>query len=950
MSLSYISLLFFMCAYFAPAWSQSAGVEALSVEDQEILVEVAKDGSYKVTEKTTLSALDDAGREKLALQRLTVDLSVPGSELLEAGVVNGHESKLVDLATIRRPASGEAGPIEIPFGELEPESLTWTKTRRAGKAGPGGLFNMDFIYGFLRLEKKGEVRIVSETPLYFQANDPRKILAIDGENGGFELKIRLTEPVLSVGAETLRVSTPSELKRETPRVQVSNVRDWEGFARKIGSTLPGQELPPELEKEADKLRKLETARARAEKGLQWIGETFNVLKTSQPETGVKEALAAKEGDVRSLALVAQSLLKASGVECDLVLVGVFPEHDARRYLHEPINGKDPLPSANYFNHWAVRYRDADKWVTVDPARGLASAEFSPYYFNHAWAISLGAKPEPYRIELPSEGYGSAAINTVLTRNGEGEYGGQTQAEFRGELANFLRDVFFKEGENALRGYLEAFASVTKHRGFTYRKLDFFDRSAKNLRVELTFATQEPKGGPDRHLIMPPHYLPIYSRPAAGLRFPAFPMEIVETTFVKDAFVAEEEKFDCSVLGPLVTLWRQVENKDGEVAVRDHLTIPSTPVPGENEDDQARLSLHASRLSQCAKDASLIVSKRSKKQRSFDDRAANITEGSLTVQLRKTNLALSQTPQDADLWRERGRLLQQLGQISGKLYLLEHLREAELAFKKAMALKPGDPANMGEFGLNALYQGELGKAIEALHKLSALENKSYIALLLGGLVSKRTEKLEIAVSYFASAAVQAYSDEEKYNALSEQAETLCRKLQRCSEALPVHDKILLLRPKQAGRIHAAAQAYARAGNLERAVELERKAAEIKNSVAIRDELIKDLVELADTRKDRAINGTAADFRQVLNPLREAYKLDGKNTRVLSAMIDAYAARAEAKREPEALNRARRFLNELKEAAPEDDAAALLQGQNIEMISKALEVEPKDGDTREPSSDP
>jgi tetratricopeptide (TPR) repeat protein len=938
------------------AWAQLNGnADETAVEDQDIEVRVAKDGRYTVIEKTVLGAESEAGRAQLRRQKFSFDPTLSDIEVLEAGVRVGDDNRDVPLASVQRKANGALASVEIPFGEVPSDAVVWWKLKRTAKVAPAGFFSMDFVFGILRLEKKGEIRVISENPLYFQVNDPHQILAVQSTpvDAGYEVRIRLTEPVLSVASETLRVATEDELRADTPRVQVSNAGSWADIVTAVRhrqEEVSAAPLPPPLADLAKGIKDLPSSRAKVEKVLLWLGENISAragtLFPSAPPRDLNVVVKSRTADSREAAFLAWTVLRQAGVDAEPVFVGSFSEQDRLRFLHSPIDEKSPLPSVNYFNRMAVSYREGGKAIVVDPVRGLAEAVRPPYYFNRMLALDLGAKAgEPYQIRVPAGGgYAEVVARTEMSRQSDGEYRAQARVEFRGEMANFLRDVYFREGEAGLRNYLEAFASVSRHRGFTYRKLDYFDRRSKNLRVEMSFATLEPSGGGRRTLVMPPHYMPFYSRPGAGLNFTAIPVRIDEVTTVKGAFVAEEEKYDCTVFGPLANVQRRVSNLDGAVSIRDLVTVPAAPAPGLDDDDQSRLAMHATHLSACAQTGKIVVVRQGKGQKSFADgldleHPYVLSEATLhdpdawAGELRKIDAYLAAGANDG-LWRERGRLLQQMGQVSGDVYILEHLAEAENNFKHAMDLNPQAAANVAEWGINALYQNDLGKALEAFNRSSALDAKSFPSLFLGGLVSRHTRKLDLAAGYFASAASVAIDKEDKIRALVQQAEVLCGDLQRCPASLAVHAKILELEPKSAEHLHQAAQAYSRAAQLEKAVELERLALAQDDSPMIRDELLRMLVALSENSKKSAVQGSEADFNALQKNLKAAYELDKSNPRVLALLVETNVARAEALFDKAPLTAARQYLAELRAISEDDTTDYDLQAHALEVVSQSL----------------
>ncbi len=261
-----VAILTLLLAQGASAEESKNQADSTAVDNQEIMVEVKSDASYVTTEKTYFNVLTEQGRKDLATQKVVYDPAVVGVEIIEAGVQDGvvHREVPLDLVKKSERLSGKADEppliqLEIPFGELQVGAVTWLKVKRTPcKRETSGIFNMDFVYGFLKFEKKGEIQIVSERPLYFQVNDPEHILQIESKNllERFEIRIRLMKPVLSVGAETLRVATQEELRAETPRVQVSSVESWNEFAQrnlKFYQSRLEPPLPKDLQKVAKEL-------------------------------------------------------------------------------------------------------------------------------------------------------------------------------------------------------------------------------------------------------------------------------------------------------------------------------------------------------------------------------------------------------------------------------------------------------------------------------------------------------------------------------------------------------------------------------------------------------------------------------------------------------------------------------------------------------------------------
>jgi tetratricopeptide (TPR) repeat protein len=294
-------------------------------------------------------------------------------------------------------------------------------------------------------------------------------------------------------------------------------------------------------------------------------------------------------------------------------------------------------------------------------------------------------------------------------------------------------------------------------------------------------------------------------------------------------------------------------------------------------------LHNRQIDDCLNRSEIAVVKPGFEQKKFDETGKST--GTLSAELRRLDGLLRASPGNDSMWRMRGRVLRQMGHVSGDVYIDEYLREAEKSFQKAIEINPKASANYGQLGINYLYQNNLQKSLETFHRSVALDHRSFEALQLGGLLSKRTSKSELAVSYFASAATRAETAEEKFWALNEQATLLCEQLSRCDEALRVQEKILKIDPKTAGHVHAAAMAYAKAGRWDRAIELEREALKGGDFPAARLELLKDLLIASESR---IATGKPEQMRIASDFLVEALRLDPKNERVLSLLTQTTKA--------------------------------------------------------------
>lgn len=856
----------------ASAQADLALPQVASVERREISGEVSGDGNYTVTEKVYLSLRNTGDKFVMRVPCETHDC-----DIVEAGEQSGAAREL-PLSVVRKPHAGGPDEFEIPFSRLKPDALVWYELRRSSRnAGSGKLlplFSMDVIYGFLRLEKAGHLRLVSDKPLFYEAHDPGHVLKVEQHPLGkrYEIRIELTQPVQSASEASLDLMNEADLLNETTRVQISSSRDWKAFEKAAAEEFRVDgPLPTVFEQEVHDLQAIADTRSRIEHLFSWLAENLTFVGPGGLHTAprpLSQIASDMRGDDKDVALVTLAILKSLGISAEPVFMGAASMRDRACVFHTPVLQTSALPAFSYFTQAAVRVNVNDQWTTVDPTRGLADVSRPPYYFLKQWKLTLGPHYEPMsRLEIQDPAYGKVLIHGEITPKKGSGYTVRERVGLQGEWANILKFVYLQRGEADFSKYMEALTGVDHLSGFTYQKVDFVDRRAGPLNVELVYDVAST-------VSLKPPYLPAFSRPSEGVYFPKFPMQAHETVVADDAFIDHEELYDCTVRGPRADIDRRIENREKFSLIRSHVEIP---VESVSESDAA-LSLHIKQLSACMDDSEMALHKPGASEQPSVD-SGTVAGSSLSVELRKLDAYLKTNPNDDSAWRTRGRILRQMGHVGGEVYIDGFLAEAEKSFKKAVELNPKESANYGQLGINYLFRGNLTKSLETFMRSVALDHRSFEALQLGGLISKRTGKNELAVSYFASAAARAAGSEDKAWALTEEADLMCEQLHRCKDALKVEDKLVAIQPPAPWRLHNAALAYAQQSLWDKAISLERDAMKTGDFPEAKLELLKDLLSASEAR---IATGSSDQIQAAAGLLNEALKLDPRNKRTLSLL--------------------------------------------------------------------
>jgi hypothetical protein len=190
----------------------------------------------------------------------------------------------------------------------------------------------------------------------------------------------------------------------------------------------------------------------------------------------------------------------------------------------------------------------------------------------------------------------------LNRKPDGQFAGESRVEISGELANFIKSVYFQAGEGKATEILKKLTPVDAET-VVLKDLDALTRASTPITYKLTYSAAKNRETEKNSVVVDLHYL-------ARSRFPGIPTEIEQHITFHDSFLVEEEKYDCLVRGPYVNVDRRITNNETTAVLHDKVVINSV-TEGNKANGDLKLSsdMNLRGLMDC-EDVTLTLSARS----------------------------------------------------------------------------------------------------------------------------------------------------------------------------------------------------------------------------------------------------------------------------------------------------------------------------------------------------
>ncbi|MBL7557370.1 MAG: hypothetical protein JNM24_16195 [Bdellovibrionaceae bacterium] len=189
--------------------------------------------------------------------------------------------------------------------------------------------------------------------------------------------------------------------------------------------------------------------------------------------------------------------------------------------------------------------------------------------------------------------------------------------------------------------------------------------------------------------------------------------------------------------------------------------------------------------------------------------------------------------------------------------------------------------------------------------------NFSVLQLGGDLSKKQNHLENALGYYRAAEVAAGDNSfQKKVALGEQIKLLCGRINKCTDAVPSIEKLLIVDGNHPWTLNNMAVWYKEMGNNMKAIELLRKALAITSFGAAKTNLVSSIVAEARLRMKNRQPSSVNEDKKIEDLLVEAYKQNPRDFELLHIFVEYHLELA--KQKPDAIKLAKNYLDEMKTA--------------------------------------
>jgi len=298
----------------------------------------------------------------------------------------------------------------------------------------------------------------------------------------------------------------------------------------------------------------------------------------------------------------------------------------------------------------------------------------------------------------------------------------------------------------------------------------------------------------------------------------------------------------------------------------------------------------------------------------DDACAPGTDA-MASQLLRHKLLCEMHPRDATAFRRFGESLAAFGRHE----------EAAAAFRRALALKPDDPAILNQLGMAHVRLGQHRRAIDIFKDLLRIAPKYAVAHYNFGLCLLGMNLVEEAIGMLEAAVALSPKSE----AMRVELAAAYRRAGRPEKALAEYSAARELNPRNFAILERMAEIHEELGDLEEAMNLCSSAAELGRNHPSRDAILENLKRLSRIRRKSSHGGgrtseaDAPNYLDFLNAplesdeparpgdlvtrLGESIRRDADDYAVLEEMAAALEARGDLAR---ALEVTRRLVTLLK----------------------------------------
>lgn len=376
-----LASLFVLWGSFSQArWMLPAETDVILLS-QKTKIQVRENGSSVIETTKRIKIMNEKGRLEWGTWRFNYTPKNEKYEILNAQTTIGGVTYKVDKSdivdspvTATESGFDESRQIVVPFSQFQVGAVVQITSRQEiFRPFLVNHFSDRYFFGDYNLQEKGEVEIVSERKIYFQLNDPLKVLSFsekeDPKAKKFNYVVRLKKPVVRrVFEENDSVVSDENLIW----FAFSTAKDYaEMFSNVSGryKTILEQPLPAKFEsivKDAKKMKnpvdQVNFVLASIADRVRYMGDWRSVDGAMVPRA-LETIASTRFGDCKDLSILTTKILRLIGLKADVALI-----FRGKSYFH--------MPKVAFigFNHAIATVDLGERRLWVDPTNFQAFAE------------------------------------------------------------------------------------------------------------------------------------------------------------------------------------------------------------------------------------------------------------------------------------------------------------------------------------------------------------------------------------------------------------------------------------------------------------------------------------------------------------------------------------------------------------------------------------------------
>lgn len=351
----------------------------------EVMIDVARDGSFVEEQTREILIRNEAGRQIAGTSRITYNARVSKVDVLSAETVFGGKALPVPPEAIENkpvatnmPGFDELAMITVPYTAVQVGSRIRIRMKTTQReVAFSDHYSRAFFPGTELACEHFNLTIRSERPLHVAVNDPDEAFEVTHYKDGDAdiLRVNLKKPIYRHLVEELRSSyLPAS---RLPYVQVSTDDSLDGPAASVVAAyekIISGPLPPLFEEQAKEFAgssgsfpdRLDALTSTFSQRIRYFGD-WRPRNGGYVPRALAEIASSQYGDCKDMATAVAAILRKAGVHADVAWINRGPIP----------NNSLPLATPDAYNHAIVRVVQDGSTYWVDPtsnvsfARGIA---------------------------------------------------------------------------------------------------------------------------------------------------------------------------------------------------------------------------------------------------------------------------------------------------------------------------------------------------------------------------------------------------------------------------------------------------------------------------------------------------------------------------------------------------------------------------------------------------